>query len=56
MATYSKVKLSGTPADGRNIKVVPYRDGGNNDPYRRSGALRIWMRCGCTRATLICVG
>jgi len=22
MATYSKVKLSGTPADGRNIKVV----------------------------------
>jgi hypothetical protein len=23
MATYSKIKLSATPADGRNIKVVP---------------------------------
>ena len=23
MATFSKIKLSGTPADGRNIKVVP---------------------------------
>ena len=46
MATYSKVKLSGTPADGRNIKVVPTATAGTTIHTAVSGTSdldEIWL-------------
>ena len=46
MATYSKIKLSGTPADGRNIKVVPTATAGTTIHTAVSGTSdldEIWL-------------
>ena len=46
MATYSKIKLSGTPADGRNIKVVPTSTAGTTIHTAVSGTSdldEVWL-------------
>jgi len=46
MATYSKIKLSGTPADGRNIKVVPTATAGTTIHTAVSGTSdldEVWL-------------
>ena len=54
MATYSKVKLSGTPADGRNIKVVPTATAGTTIHTAVSGTSNmdeVWLYACNTRGS-----
>jgi hypothetical protein len=54
MATYSKIKLSGTPADGRNIKVVPTATAGTTIHTAVAGTSdldEIWLYASNTDGT-----